>query len=274
MNIWQKPTILKTKNKMRRIVPFLALILLLSCKSKQKLVAPETTTTATTNVTVSNILKNHYALKRDFKTAYFKAAVDYTDPKQSLGLSADIRIKKDEIILVSVKMLGITMAKAMITPTQVRYYEKLNSQYFEGDYKTLSDWLGTELDFQKVQNMLIGQAMDDLNKGSYSLGNEDNSPKLEDTSKGNFSKAFVFDPSNFSLKRQEIKQQTPERKLLVNYSDYKFYPECVLPMQLVIFAIQNNETTTIAIDYRSAAFNEELTFPYSVPGGYERIIIK
>ena len=258
---------------MRKIIPLLLLVLVVSCKARQKVAAPQTVATTVSNETVSNIVSNHYAIKRDFKTAFFKADVDYTDPKQSLGLSADIRIKKDEIILVSVKMLGITMAKAIITPTQVRYYEKMNSKFFEGDYKTLSDWLGTELDFKKVQNMLIGQAMDDLNKGKYSVVTEENSPKLEEVSTGNFAKAFVFDPNSFSLQRQEIRQQSPERKLLVNYSDYKSYSECVLPMQLIIFALQNNETTSIAISYKNAAFNEEMSFPYSVPSGYERINI-
>lgn len=258
---------------MRRIFPILLLVLVVSCKARQKIVAPETVATTVSNETVSNIIANHYAVKRDFKTAYIKADVDYTDPKQSFGLSADIRIKKDEIILVSVKMLGITMAKAMITPTQVRYYEKMNSKFFEGDYKTLSNWLGTELDFKKVQNMLIGQTMDDLSKGKYSVVTEENSPKLEELSSGNFAKAFVFDANTFSLKRQEIKQQSPERKLLVNYSDYKSYSECVLPMQLIIFALQNNETTSIAMSYKNATFNEDLTFPYSVPSGYEQIII-
>ncbi|MGH2665321.1 DUF4292 domain-containing protein [Flavobacterium sp.] len=258
---------------MRRILPILLLVLVLSCKAKQKAIAPEAVTTTVSNETVSNIIKNHYALKRDFKTAYIKADVDYTDPKQSLGLSADIRIKKDEIILVSLKMLGITMAKAMITPTQVRYYEKMNGKFFEGDYKTLSNWLGTDLDFNKVQSMLVGQAMDDLSKGKYNVVTEEDAPKLEEVSTGNFTKAFVFDANSFSLKRQEIKQQSPERKLLANYSDYKYYSECVLPMQLIIFAIQNNETTSIAISYKNAAFNEELSFPYSVPSGYEQIII-
>ena len=258
---------------MRRIFPLLLLAFMFSCKSKQKLVAPETGTTTTSNETVSNIINNHYGLKRDFKTAYIKADVDYADPKQSLGLAADIRIKKDEIILVSIKMLGITMAKAMITPTQVRYYEKINGKFFEGDYKTLSNWLGTDLDFQKVQNLLVGQAMDDLNKGKYSVVTEDNSPKLEEIGGGNFAKSFVFDVNSFWLKRQEINQTAPARKLLVNYSNYKLYPECVLPLELIIFAIQNNQTTSISMEYKSATFNEELSFPYSVPNGYEQIII-
>ena len=105
--------------------------------------------------------------KSDFKTLYIKSNVKYNDEKQSQNLTAEIKIKKDEQILVSIRFLGITMAKALITPASVSYYEKLNSTYFEGDFSTLSKWLGTDLDFNKVQNILIGQAIDDLTKGKY-----------------------------------------------------------------------------------------------------------
>jgi hypothetical protein len=258
---------------MRRILPFLFIITLSACKSKQKIVESEPTTTVVTDETISNIIQNHYTVNRSFRTAYIKANIDYTDEKQSLGLSADIRIKKDEIILVSVKMIGITMAKAIITPTQVRYYEKLGGKFFEGDYKTLSNWLGTDLDFQKVQNMLLGQAIDDLKKDKYSVAIEEGLPKLSGEFKDNVAKAFVFNLSNFTLKKQEITQQSPQRKLLVNYSDYKSYPESIIPGELLIFANQDNKTTTISIGYKNATFNEDLSFPYSVPDGYEQIII-
>jgi hypothetical protein len=259
---------------MNKILTVLLLAtVLISCKAK-KVVVPTEVSTTVSNETATNIINNHYAVKRDFKTAYIKADIDYTDPKQSLGLSADIRIKKDEIILVSVKMLGITMAKALVTPTQVKYYEKLNSNYFEGDYKMLSDWLGTDLDFQKVQNMLIGKTIDDLTKGKFKAVSEESNPKLEEISEGNFAKSFVFESNTFWLKKQEIKQFSPERKLLVNYSNYKSYQECVFPKELAIFAIQGNKTTTIAIQNKNVTFNEELTFPYSVPSGYKQIMIK
>jgi hypothetical protein len=50
------------------------------------------------------------------------------------------------------------MAKASITPTSVSYYEKIKGTYFEGDFSALSQWLGTDLDFNKIQNMLLGEA--------------------------------------------------------------------------------------------------------------------
>jgi hypothetical protein len=76
----------------------------------------------------------------------------------------------------------------------------------------LSNWLGTDLDFQKVQNLLLGKAMDDLTKGKYNVLAEDNNPKLEEITEANFSKNFVFDSIGFWLKKQEIEQINPARK--------------------------------------------------------------
>jgi hypothetical protein len=258
---------------MNKFFAILLIFLMLSCKTKQKALVNEDKTIIL-NETVTNIIKNHYAVNRNFKTAYIKASVDYKDSNRSLNLGAEIRIKKDEIILVSVRILGITVAKAIITPTQVRYYEKPGNKFFEGDYKTLSNWLGTDLDFQKVQNMLLGQAIDNLADAKYTMTVEENALKLEEDIKSNIIKAFVFEPNTFYLKRQEITQQEPLKKLNVNYLDYKTYTEAVLPEELLIFAIQNNETIEISLKYKNATFNEELTFPYSVPNGYNQISIK
>ena len=258
---------------MYKYIGLLLVFVMVSCKTKQKNVTTEAVITDVSGVTIDNIIKNHNQVKRDFTTAYIKADIDYKDDKQDLGLSADIRIKKGEIILVSVKMIGITMAKAIITPTQVRYYEKLNGKFFEGDYKTLSNWLGTDLDFKKIENMLLGQSIDDLTKGKYTLKTEQNNIELEDVSATNFTKKWLFDNSNFTLKNQEISQKSPERKLIVNYLNYKFFPESVVPAELLIFANQALKTTTIKLEYKNIAFNQELTYPYSVPSGYQQIKI-
>lgn len=242
---------------------------MVSCKSK----AVISEASATKTMSAEKVIDNHYDTKKDFKTAYIKADVGYKDDKQSLNVSADIRIKKNEQILLSIRFFGITMAKALITPTEVKYYEKTGNKYFEGDYSTLSKWLGTDLDFNKVQNMLIGQAFDDLNKGKYDSSIEDGLYKLNDKSNKNTEKAFFFEASQFLIKKQEISQKAKKRMLKVSYPNHKDYPEVILPTQLVIEALQDNKATKIDIEYKSATFNEELSFPYSVPSGYDRIFI-
>jgi hypothetical protein len=38
--------------------------------------------------------------------------------------------------------------------------------------------------------------------------------------------------------------------------------------------VQKKGKTEISIDYNSITLNEDLSFPYSVPNGYDRIFIK
>lgn len=242
---------------------------IISCKSK----AVISEATATKSMSAEKVIDNHYDTKKDFKTAYIKADVSYKDEKQSLNVSADIRIKKNEQILLSIRFFGITMAKALITPKEVKYYEKSGNKYFEGDYTTLSKWLGTDLDFQKVQNMLIGQAFDDLNKGKYDSSIEEGLYKLYDKSNKSTEKSFFFEASQFLIKKQEVSQKAKNRMLKVSYPNHKDYPEVILPTQLIIEALQDNKATKINIEYKSATFNEDLSFPYSVPDGYDRIFI-
>jgi hypothetical protein len=246
---------------------------LVSCKAKAK-VTNESKSTDTDRMKADRIIKNYYANKNDFKTLYIKSNVKYSDEKQTQNLTAEIKIKKDEQILVSIRFLGITMAKALITPTSVSYYEKLNSSYFEGDFSTLSKWLGTDLDYNKVQNILIGQAMDDLTKGNYQDSVVDQTYRLEDISKNNIKKYFFFDKDKFLLNKQEISQTAENRRIEVSYSEYKIYNESPFPSDIAINAEQEKGKTEINLGYNTITINEELTFPYSVPSGYKRILIK
>ena len=246
---------------------------LVSCKAKAKVVN-ENKREDTSRMTAERIIKNYYTNKSEFTTLYIKSNVKYSDEKQTQNLTAEIKIKKDEQILVSIRFLGITMAKALITPASVSYYEKLNGTYFEGDFSTLSKWLGTDLDYSKVQNILIGQAMDDLTKGNYQDSLVDQTYRLGNISKNNTKKYFFFDKDKFLLNKQEISQITENRKIEVSYSDYKTYNESPIPSDIAINAEQDKGKTEINLGYSAITINEELTFPYSVPNGYKRILIK
>lgn len=254
----------------------LVLALFASCKPKQAILAEEY---ANENKTAVQIIKGHYANSKDFKTLYIKADTRYNDKHTSQKLSADIRIKKDEKILVSIKFLGITMAKALITPNNVSYYEKLNNTYFNGNYAMLSKWLGTDLDYTKVQNMLIGKALYNLKEDYYTAKIENGLYSLKGKS-GNLLKEFLFEGSNYLLKKEQISQQgTEPRNLTIQYTAHREYDDVILPAKIKIEAEQNDRVTididrvTIDIEYNSVTFDEEFSFPYSVPSGFDQIFL-
>lgn len=246
----------------------MAIILLASCKPKAVMAEAK----AKEALSADTIINNHYKNKKDFSTLYVKASAHYEDDDNTQNVNAEIKIKKDEKILISIRVLGITMAKAMITPNEVRYYEKIGGKYFEGDYTSLSRWLGTELDFQKVQNLLIGQAMDDLTKGTYKATIDDKLYRLESIDATTM-KAFFFEAGKFLVKQQTIIQPQQNRMLKISYPGYTEQPQAALPSGIDIEASQPKGKIKINIDYNSATFNEDLSFPYSVPDGYERITI-
>ncbi len=255
---------------MRKYLLLLVLPLFFACKAKG-LVSTEK---AEKKLSAEKIIKNHYDNdKIDFSTAYIKANVSYKDNKQSQSVTAEIKIKKDEMILVSIRFLGITMAKALITPDRVQYYEKPNSKYFDGDYSTLSKWLGTDLNYEKIQNLLLGQPLDNLRDFKYNSSIVDGLYKLESVNKSTIQQSYHFEAAQFLLMMQTLTDASQGKSLAVFYQEHSAFPQGTLPKRFSIEAEQKKGTSFIGVDYKSVTFNEEFSFPYSAPSSYERINI-
>jgi hypothetical protein len=253
---------------MKGILAVVLAFLLIGCKSKQAVASAAAKDTAE----ISKIINGHYANETNFKTLNIKANAKYEDPSQSHSLNADIRIKKNEIIWINIKILGFPIAKALITPAKVSYYEKINNTYFEGDFSMLSNWLGTDLDFQKVQNLLLGKSIDDLLKGNWISGINDKLFKLSQVQTTDISKEFYFEAANFLLKKETITQASQNRALEIQYPSYKEVERIFLPNEINIKAVQKDKIS-IAIEYKNTTFNENLNYSYAIPSDYKAIQI-
>ncbi|KAF2339343.1 DUF4292 domain-containing protein [Flavobacterium tistrianum] len=259
---------------MKKYISILVLsIAVISCKSKAVAVQGNPSQTIVEKED-KKVIEKHYDNKLDFSTLYIKASARYADEKQSQNVTAEIRIEKDKQILISVRFLGITMAKALITPSAVSYYEKMNGTYYEGDFTSLSKWLGTDLDYSKVQNLLVGEAFDDLRKGKYTQTIVDNLFRLDEEKDANLKKTFFLDGEKYLIQKEEISQPSENRTLQIAYSDTKTFNQGILPTSIEINAVQPKGKTNINLNYNNISFNEELSFPYSVPSGYKKVTIK
>lgn len=243
--------------------------ILLSCKPKQLVVAEQAAKEDNKSI---EVIQRHYENKLVFETASIRTSASYEDAKQSLSINADLRIKKDEIIWINLKFLGFPAAKAFITPTRVSYYEKINNTYFDGDYSTLSKWLGTDLDFKKVQNLLLGRPIDNLTKEVFLMQIVDNLFQLKNKNTAQTQKTFSFESGNFLLKKQVVSQPVNQRSVTVTYPAYQNIETTFLPTGIQIEAIQK-DAVKIDLEYKKITFNENLTYPYEVPNGYKQIII-
>jgi len=256
---------------MKKIVTIaLAVTLLVSCKTQKANTVTESAAAGTK--TASEIISGHYNNPVEYKTILIKADAHYKDSHENQSFSAEIRIQKDEKILIMVRYLGITMAKGLLTPTEVTYYEQLGDTYFKGNYAMLSRWLGTELNYTKVQNMLLGEAIDDLNKGKYTASVENGLYRLAGK-EGSIIKEFLFEGTNFLLKKQHVAQggATP-RSIEINYPSHNSYSQGMLPSGIKIEAEQKDRIN-LDVEYKIVKFNEPITFPFEVPEGFNQIFI-
>lgn len=250
---------------------FIVLITFTSCKTSKKVAE----TTQIENVSTKKIINNHYEHVFNKQTLDARLNAKYKDQKTSVNIVVKLRIEKDKTIWMSATKMGIPFAKVKITPTNVSYYEKLEKTYFNGDFTLLSKWLGTELDYEKVQNILLGQAVLNLRKGKYDSKITNNTyeliPKKNDDL---FSILFFMNPQNFKLNKQEISNVTKEQLFMVSYPNYKEIDGEQIPKNVDITAIDPKNTTTINIEYKSVEFNKKLTYPFTIPDGYKEIHLK
>lgn len=250
------------------VIAFLSVVLI-SCKSTQL----TSNAKASKNTKVEEIVKGHNDNFKDFSTLSIRTDLKYQDVKNKQSISADIRIKKDEIIWINIKFLGFPVAKALITPEKVSYYEKVNGTYFEGDYILLSNWLGTELDFQKAQNLLLGKTLTTITKEEYVSEIVNNMYQLSEKKQNNIQKQYTFEAGRFLLKQEIIKQLSDNKNLEINYISHALVENNVYPKEMSIKASQKNEVS-IDIEYKKVEINPEVTFPFSIPEDYEQVEIK
>ncbi|QCX01815.1 DUF4292 domain-containing protein [Aggregatimonas sangjinii] len=239
-----------------------------SCKSTKVV----TDGTVNANLTAKTIIKQHYQNQLDFKTIRGKLKIDYSDGSTEQSVPLTLRMEKDKAIWVSAP-LGIV--KAYITPGRVSFYNKLQNEYFDGDFTFLSNMLGTELDFNQVQNLLLGQALIDLKEGKYDTQIANDSYQLKPKKAAELFKIlFQIEPKNFKMASQQLSQPLKKRLLQINYTNYQKIGNWILPNLIDIAATDGNVQSKIAIEYRNIEFDQELRFPYKIPNGFKEIVLK
>jgi hypothetical protein len=163
----------------------------------------------------------------------------------------------------------------MLTPEKVRFYNKLDNEYFDGNYQLLSDFVGVDLDFYKVQNILLGQAIYDLKKEPYNVFVNENSYALHPKDQKALIELFyLINPSHFKMDSLQLFQQLEKRMLQVDYATYQEVKRQIIPQNIRVIAVEDSEEIIISIEFKSVSLNQEVRFPFKIPQGYKEIVIK
>lgn len=249
-----------------RFIPFYIVIMLFlaSCGS-----AKTEATTSIKAMPLKEIVKLHDKSEANFKTLAGRMQLAYESQGSGQRISVNFRIKKDEVIWAKASILGITIAKVYITPKSVQYYETIGRTYFDGDFSLLSDWLGTPVDFEKTQNILLGQSIFKISNGRYTTVIDKNNYKIEPKKQPeNFIHELLLNPSNYKVIATAVSQPQWNRDLDIHYDTYQKIGDNFFPSKISIHTIEDYEMTKIEINYRKIDLNPEINFPFELPERY------
>jgi len=251
------------------LIATLLLIILSSCKTKQII---STSTENIAKLSAKNIIHKYEENKFHQKTVSAKLKTKYKNDKISASVIIKLRLEKDKTIWMSATKLGIPIAKIVITPFKVRYYEKINKTYFEGSLASLTKYIGKKLDFKEFQNILLGQPVLNLKRGKYISKIVQHKYQLSPKkNKGFYAILFLLNPNNFKLNKQEIRNLGKDQKVAVAYPSYDNIDGVQFPSAINIIANDNHKKLSIFMNYNQVSFNKKLNFPFKIPKGYKKI---
>jgi len=252
---------------LNRLFFLFAVIILSSCGGSKAV-----TETDINNTEVNKIILSHIQAGPSFNTLSARVQVVYEDEKKLQSITASLRMEKDKIIWIKASILGITLSKILITPDRVSYYESISNTYFEGDFTILSEVLGTEVDFNTMQTILLGQSIFSLDPLEYKAKRQMDTYKLIPKKQvQNFIYSILLNRKNFKVNTETLSQPTLDRLLVLRYGEYQEISGAFYPSEIHINTTEKDSKTKIDLNFKKIELNLSLSFPFAIPEGYEEI---
>lgn len=258
--------------------------LLASCRSTKKIqtaIAKKDTVvrvTATPNTgkndtvqMIESTLRSIDSNRIHFRTFSAKVGVDYTGSDgKKYDVNANVRMYKDSAIWIAVNaLLGIDAMRLYITKDSVKLLDKLNKTYTARSVDYLQEVTSLPLNLYNLQDLIIGNPVFlDSNIVSYSSGNG----QISLLSLGEFFKNLItLNESDKTLVHSKLDDTDPARNRTADltYSDYETKKGMPFSTQRRI-VVAEKKRLDIKLDFKQYDFNQDVSFPFSIPKNYER----
>ena len=259
-------------------------LLVSSCRSTRKIQSAISTKKDSVDVlkktsdphedSVRFIKDNYYQLlgnRIEFETFSAKINTDYegSDGKK-YDVNVFIRMKKDSLIWISVNgALGIEGMRVLINRDSVRILNKLDKEYQVRSLEYLTEVAALPLDLRTVQELIIGNPVFlDTNIVSYST--DGNNISL--LSEGQWFRHLISMNNNDHLvlhSKLDDVDILRNRTCFLTYAEYETDKGAKFSTSRTISVTEKNKLD-VKLNFKQYAFNETLSYPFSVPKNYKR----
>jgi hypothetical protein len=223
-------------------------------------------------------------LKFDWMSAKFSA--EYRNDRKKTSFGGQMRIRRDSLIWLSLSpMMGIEVMRLMISQDSIKYINRLNNTFFEGDYDYLNKFLNTNIDYDILQSFLIGNDLSfyedgkfkaDIDKGEYKLYTAGRQKlkkyvKNADEALKIFIENIWLNPQTFKITRADVKEMRREKiRLEAIYGNFINVSEQLFPSDVEYNIYAGNEIRVKA-SFSKVEINAVQPFPFKIPASYRPV---
>jgi len=223
------------------------------------------------SIRVKRLIDNLEKSEGKINTLRARIKATYTSKKIKQSLSINLRIKDDKFLWMSANIL-IPVAKLLMTNEKIFFYEKFQKKYYEGDYELLNSFIGTNFRLQDIQNIFIGNPIDNLKKVKIKRIENPKYYVFINNSSEKYRTTYFFDTENFRIREQRFLLLDNKNSILsIKYPLYQKINGKIIPKEIQISSFVNGEFVSIIIEFVRVDYPNQLTIPFKFPEGYSKI---
>jgi hypothetical protein len=208
----------------------------------------------------------------DFDYLSAKAKIHYSDGQRNLSGTANIRVKKDSAIWISLSPgLGVEVARLLLLKDSVFFIDRISKKYLKTGYREFSNLYDFEFDYQIVQSVIIGNLIYPYKKSE--LVKDEFGFSYQRTYEHYMITNYIGGESK-KLERVEVQDIESKNSISVNYSEFRELSEDAILPYNIKFTLEylegDKEITKINIGLNKAnLLTKALRFPFNVPEKYK-----
>ena len=195
-----------------------------------------------------------------------KAKVSFRDNNKIKSNTITMRISSDEKIWINA---SLGAARILIDNDSVKYYNKIEKNYFVSDINYINKKIGFESNFDILQNLVLGILIHKFEPSSLYQKTENSYIYKDD--KFNLNSKVIqstvsISPFNSRVLKHSFKDQN--NFFEVSYDHYTIVDKQILPTKI---RFSNNGLESLYIEIKSISSLEKINIPFRIPKNYKRI---
>ncbi len=214
---------------------------------------------------LAHIVELHEQYKPSFRYLEGRAKVHFDDGRNALNFTLKYRIEHHNKIWLQANMMGIPLAKMEITPGSVRYYDKIKGNCFDGDFDLIKRKTGVELDYQSVENLLLGMAVFPLDAGKARIETGENGYRIATPPVAGMEADYFIAPPHYRVAEEVLR--TADGRLKVSYPEYRKTDEQYFPGRIMLSGRTEHDNIDIELKVTRLSLPGKLHFPFHFPEG-------